>query len=200
MPIPLVFSDFQFARFTPDRQFHILKHLQSINMDYKEYLMENSLYTSEDIEKQLNLHGSKFSVSFCDNPQDLFDVLTEEFQMQQIESYWSGNRCEFQMRFSRADYPKGIGEDRILHIDEVPDFIKEPFVGKDIETLHRIIYKTDPKPTWMVNIILQIISGQPEIMSIFPGIYAPPFPNREEQDEVQYLVSMNFWCRHIIIA
>jgi hypothetical protein len=169
-------------------------------MDYKDYLLANSSYTSEEITEQLNLHGSKFSESFCDNPQDLFDVLTEEFPDQQIESYWSGDRCEFQMRFSRADFPKGIGVDRILHLDEVPDFIKEPFVGKDIDTLHRIIYKTDPKPTWTVNIILQVISGQPEIMSIFPGIYAPPFPNFEEQDEVQYLVSMNFWCRHIIVA
>jgi len=200
MPIPLVFADFNFARFTTDRQFHVLKHFQSVDQEYREYMAENSDFSAEDIEKQLSMQGSKFRESFCENPLELFDLLKDEFQRQQTETYWSGNKCEFQMRFLFNDFPNGIGEDKIIHIDEVPDIIKEPFVGKDLETLHSIIYKTTPKPTWTTNIILQNTGSQPEIISIFPGIYAPPFPDRESQDEVGYLVSLKFWSKHIIIA
>lgn len=146
------------------------------------------------------MHGSKFRETFCENPLDLFDLLKDEFQKQQVESFWNDDRCAFQLRFLLSDFPEGIGMDRVLHIDEVPDIIKEPFIGKDIKTLHSIIYRTDPRPTWTVNVILHIVEGQPEVISIFPGIYAPPFPDREKQDKEQFAMNMKFWCQHIIIA
>jgi hypothetical protein len=162
--------------------------------------MDHSDYASEDIDYQLHMKGSKFSQFFCDNPRHLLEVLREEYQKKQIESFWSEDRCEFQIRFLRTEFPKGIGEDRVVHIDEVPGFVKESFAGKDLETLHSIVYKAVPKLTWTVNIILQIIDSKPEILSVFPGIYAPPFPNIEEQDEGHFAESMEFWCKHIIIA
>ena len=200
MSIPLVFPDFNFAGFTADRQFHILKHFQSVDSEYKEYLTGHYGCAHEDIEIRLKMHGSKFRNTFCSNPLELIDLLKAEFRRQQVESYWTDDRCEFQISFLLSDFPNGIGEDRVLHINEVPDLIKEPFIGKDIETLHNIIYKTDPRPTWTANVILQLIGGQPEVISIFPGIYAPSFPDREGQEEEQYAKSMQFWCQHIIIA
>jgi hypothetical protein len=200
MATPLVFTDFEFAGFPPDRQFHVLKHLFAVDNKYREYLMSACHCTEKDIEDQIKQNSSKFLESFSNNPEDLLDMLKDEFNRQNIEAYWSDGRCEFQIDFSRTEYPGGIGEDRIIHLGDVPDVIKKPFTGKDLKTLQSIIYRSDPKMTWTANVILELSDGQPVIIALFPGIFAPAFPNREEQTEERYLASMKFWSEHIIIS
>ncbi len=200
MAIPLVFTDFEYASFTPDRQFHVLKHLSVIDGEYKESLMHVYNCSDADIQEQIRQKGSKFHQSFCDNPEDLLDKLKQEFNRQNIKAYWHNGYCEFQLNFSKNEYPGGIGDDRVIHLDQVPDLIKKSFSNKDFETLQTIIYKTHPKNTWTSNIILESSGRQALIITIFPGTYAPGFPNRDEQTEKQYQHSMNFWRHHIIIS
>jgi len=204
MAIPLIFSDFEYARFTPERQFHVLKHLSAIDGDYKESLIHAYHCSDRDIQEQMRQKGSKFYRSFCDNPEELLDILKEEFNRQNIEAYWHNGRCKFQLDFSKDEFPGGIGDDRVIHLnqvpDQVPDMIKKPFNDKDFETLQAIIYKTDPKTTWTSNIILESSEGKALIIAIFPGIYAPAFPNWNDQTDEQYQNSMDFWCQHIIIS
>ncbi len=200
MNIALVFSDLENAEFPIERQFHVLKHFCKIDPDYRENIIEQSEYTEEEIDFQLKGRGSKFLPVFCKNPLDLFEIIKKKFEYQKIEAFWIAGRCEFQIEFSKTDFPNGIGEDRIIHLDQVPEVIKSAFSKRDYETLQQIVYETDPKLTWIVNVILQTVDHKPTIISIFPGTYAPPVPNREEQSEEQYNESVEFWSKHIIIS
>ena len=55
-------------------------------------------------------------------------------------------------------------------------------------------------PTWELNIL---IDNNPDnkyfIKTIFPGKYAPPFPNKEIQGKSEFIISFEFWDKHIFL-
>ncbi|GBD86954.1 hypothetical protein BMS3Abin03_00879 [bacterium BMS3Abin03] len=58
---------------------------------------------------------------------------------------------------------------------------------------------TRTNPTWQVNVVLW---KEPELIvkTIFPGIYAPPFPDPELQKKAELIDSMRFWDKYALIS
>jgi hypothetical protein len=188
------------AVFPIERQFHVLKHFGEVDSKYRKYLIENSEYSEEEIDNQIKEKGSMFFKSFVNDPLHLLDVVIKKFRSDGVEAKWMKHRCEIRLSFEKEHFPEGIGEDHIIHIDKLPDEIKNQLPDLHYETLQKLQFIGHHKKTWTVNLIIKKIEDKPVIITIFPGIYAPLLPNHEEQTEEEYHKSMEFWSKHLLIS
>ena len=69
--------------------------------------------------------------------------------------------------------------------------------GHEIQTLSK-----KQKLTWELNIV--IYNNPPDnkyfVKTIFPGKYAPSFPNKETQAKSEFTVSFKFWDKHVFLV
>ena len=200
MALSCSYNDIKRADFPIERQFHVLKHFCEVNPEYRQYLLHNSEYSYEDIDNQIKEKGSRFFNSFVSDPLQLLDIVVNKFKSDGVEADWLGDRCEVRLNFSKEHFPEGIGEDHIIHIDKLPDEIKDQLPDLEYETLQRLQFTSQSKKTWTVNMIIKKIDTKPVIITIFPGVYAPLLPNHEEQTDEEYRKSMEFWSKHILIS
>jgi hypothetical protein len=200
MVLSFSYDDIKQAYFPIERQFHVLKHFGEIDSQYRKYLISHSEYSDEDIVNQLKEFGSQFYKSFASDPLHLLDIVKNKFRHDSVEAKWIGDRCEVHMDFSKEHFPEGVGEDHIIHIDKLTDEKKNQLPGLEYETLQKMSFSGHPKKTWTVNLIIKKVEGNPVIITIFPGIYAPLLPNAEEQTEEEYRKSMEFWSKHVLIS
>ncbi|KPK79117.1 MAG: hypothetical protein AMS27_18355 [Bacteroides sp. SM23_62_1] len=128
------------------------------------------------------------------------DIVVRKFRNDGVVAGWMDDRCEVRLNFSKEDFPEGIGEDHIIHIDKLPEVIKNKLPDQEYETLQKIQFIGHPRKTWSVNLIIKRIENQQVIITIFPGIYAPLLPNTEEQSEEEYRKSIEFWSKHVLIS
>ena len=92
------------ADFPIDRQFHVLKHFDEIDPHYRQYLIRNSEYSDEDIDRQIKEKGSRFFKSFASDPLHLLDMVVKKFRNDGVNAKWSGDRCEVPLSFSKKAY------------------------------------------------------------------------------------------------
>ena len=188
------------AVFPVERQFHVLKHFNEVDHKYRQYLIQNSEYSEEEINNQIKDKGSIFYKSFVNDPLHLLDVVINKYRSDGVEAKWMGHKCEILLTFDKKHFPGGIGEDHIIHINRLPDEIRNQLPDLTYDTLQNLQYIGYPKITWIVNVIIKKIEDQSVIITIFPGIYAPLLPNHEEQTEEEYRKSMEFWSQHVLIS
>jgi len=200
MNLNFSYENIKQAVFPIDRQFHVLKHFGEIDHKYKRSLIKNSEYSNEIIDNQIKEKGSKFFKSFASDPLHLLDIVVRKFRNDGVVAGWMDDRCEVRLNFSKEDFPEGIGEDHIIHIDKLPEVIKNKLPDQEYETLQKIQFIGHPRKTWSVNLIIKRIENQQVIITIFPGIYAPLLPNTEEQSEEEYRKSIEFWSKHVLIS
>ena len=195
----LSISELEQTSFSIERQFHVLKHFKTVDEEYVKYLQDNSDYTADEITHQLDVRGSDFYEGFASNPENLWDNLKTVIREERIEAFWINEKCEIQVEFSKTGYPDGIGEDHLLHINELPGSIRQSLHAADWKSLRKLAYSAKPKPTWTAHIILRKMENAPELISIFPGTYAPPLPDLELQNEDDYARSLGFWSTHVVL-
>ena len=192
-------SELEQTSFSIERQFHVLKHFKTVDEEYVKYLQDNSDYTADEITHQLDVRGSDFYEGFASNPENLWQNLKTTIQEEGIEAIWINGKCEIQVEFSKTDYPDGIGEDHLVHINELPAKMRQSFNITDWKSLRKLSYSANSKTTWMVQVILRKLENSSEVISIFPGTYAPPLPDLELQNEDDYARSLEFWCSHVVL-
>ncbi len=200
MGLSFSYKNIKQAVFPIERQFHVLKHFGEVDHTYRQYLISHSDYSEEDIMNQLKEHGSQFYKSFASDPLHLLDLVKNKFRQDGDEAKWIRDRCEVRLNFSKVNFPEGVGEDHIIHIDKLPDEKKNQLPDLEYETLQKIQFSGHPKKTWTVNMIIKKVEENPVIITIFPGIYAPLLPNSEEQTEEEYRKSTEFWSKHVLIS
>ncbi|MCD4675498.1 MAG: hypothetical protein K8S18_05810 [Desulfobacula sp.] len=47
--------------------------------------------------------------------------------------------------------------------------------------------------------MIEMIKDKPYISTVFPGIYAPPFPDKNIQFEIEYNENVKFWDEYVLI-
>lgn len=181
-------------------QFHLLGHFISVPDKYRNILTSKLDLGNKDIDKQLAVSGSKFSVDFVKDPLNLMDRVIYGLTHLSRREIFHNSIPDIAITFDTVNYPKGIGLDGIISMDEI-----DPQLIPSIEVKHRAFFdikviKGKMSPSWQLNIIFgKNKSGKMDIHTIFPGIYAPPFPDADRQAENIYKAAKNFWDKHVFV-
>lgn len=182
--------------FSTTNQFHVLSHFRQLDENYLKAILENTSYTKNDIDVELQKEGSKFNPDFASNPLALMELLKAEIEGGNYRSVaGEGNKMDFVIHFGME-----TGTTRIISIDELtPEEIRSM---KMIRYRNTSILKADIKrtiPTNQVNLVTRRNENHFEIITVFPGIYAPPLPDKEKQPEEDYKASKEFWEGYVFV-
>lgn len=185
-------------RFDEEGQYHVLKHFTSIDKDCLEKFLRNTQYSRDDLQKRMQKFGSKFQKEFLSNPMEAVELLEKEKDFVQHYRMKSRDRIELQLVYDMARYPEGIGYDTLVRKSATSDL-------QDIQVRIRhgfpIEYTTgNPRPTWEMHYIFNRIEGVWRLLTVFPGKYAPPFPDHEKQGEEEYALYAAFWKEHVFLV
>ncbi len=175
-------------------QFHILRHFGQVDKKYRMELKTNTSFTDEDINKQLAISGSKFYPEFAINPVQLWEKIQKHQDFIIIDDkIWKNGKAEIILFFKQEDYPQGIANDSLLRIDELLAEQKEQLQKEDRNGFLVNYIKLDKSnPTWQVNVILRK-NTEIQLITIFPGIFAPAFHNPKQQGKAEWIESKRFW-------
>ena len=186
-------------QFTIERQFHTLTHFNKIDEKYLYYLLKNSNYSKTDILNQTKIYGSKFHFSFVKNPLELLTIIEGKISEQHLHLEFIKNKCELSISFAKDKFPEGIGNDTIVNINSLSENEKKN-INKSFK--NNIPIKTVKLKreilTWDLNIIIGN-EQEPEIITFFPGKYAPPLPDKAWQTIKQYNEYVEFWDKYVFL-
>ncbi|OFY36358.1 MAG: hypothetical protein A2W91_02095 [Bacteroidetes bacterium GWF2_38_335] len=174
--------------FSIERQFHILKHFYSIDNDYLVYLISKG-FDKEAIFSAMKNPGSKFFHYFCSSPEKLFILIKENISAGNFSNKYGPHVYSF----SFPDFTPGLGIDNIIDItgsdEELAIAVREPV---------KKINSPKFKITDTFHVILKNAENGHEIVTIFPGEYAPAIPLKEFQSASDYAESDDYWSHHAI--
>ena len=180
-----------------EAQFHILKHFVTIDETYRNLLLMNG-FSQDYIDQQLKTVGSVFDKSFSNNPQELLRTLINNKQF-----ITSINETEFtkEIQFDvESIYDDGVGFDNLISLAELTSNQKNTVYKRKIGDELFFHISTHFKRTNIVNMIVAKLEKGYSIITIFPGTYAPPFPNEKKQNKIEYKISIDFWNKHAFIT
>lgn len=180
-------------------QFHILRHFTAPGEEYIAELSKSSGYSPEEILEQVSLTGSKFHAAFARNPLELWEIIKSEMQKHNHSVKTIFQRRVYGFDFSREKYPGGIGTTGLSKISDLTESekltLKEELRG-GFAVLTVSLEKQSP--TWEMHLVV-LLTSDPFITTIFPGVYAPPFPDRPVQDEEEKRACEEFWKEHALV-
>ncbi len=170
------------------RQFHTLRHFSQIDKDYKAVLKLDTMYTDLEIDKQLAMSGSKFHPTFASNPINLWEKIQKHHDFNIFEDkIWKNGQAEIILTYKTEQYPCGLAG-LIGSPEQKKQLQKEDRDG----FLINYISLNELKPTWQANVILTK-GTKIQLITIFPGIFAPALPKQKKQSEKEWIKSRNFW-------
>ncbi len=175
---------------TDERAFYLIKHFEKLNE--KGILHFQQLgHSREAINPALSSIGSKFYASFCANPFELIQKIAH-FTPLEIISQTNGNRA---FRY-KIPFEGGIGTNTLLNIQSIPQTDKSTLKkvirnGFEVNVVERNFF--DP-----TNELVLICNSLNEVITVFPGTYAPAFPTQlVDKNEVD--AAQLFWDNHAFI-
>ncbi len=139
--------------------------------------------------------GSKFFADFAESAEDLLNIIKCEIRKQNLSFKWNKNRCEVSIIFD-----KEIGVDSLIHISEIDKklvYIEVREGNNSYQVNKTNAYK--PINTNQLNMILFKDSEKIKILTIFPGILAPPFPNKNYHSKAKFEKYDLFWKEYVFI-
>ncbi|MCK4662909.1 MAG: hypothetical protein KAT68_08595 [Bacteroidales bacterium] len=178
-----------------EMQFHLLSHFIETDKNYINLFTKETNYTKTEIIGQLKKPGSKFFKSFANNPIHLVQKIEETLSTSKIIVSEHAQRLKIEIIVNQLKFPDGIGWNTIIHKDDLLniDNIKVVEIQRGGFILKSVNIE---KPiTCQFNIVFE----NKELKTIFPGIYAPPFLNKEMQTSTFYKMCADFWQKHLII-
>lgn len=173
--------------FSTDSLFHSLSHFTDVSLDVIGSLLNK--YSLNDIQRQINMSGSKFYSSFVKSPQELIEFLQSKFPMV-FKSIKPDSDGKIRLSF-KFEFP--IGTSSIIHYAELTEKEKQTI---RTEQRNDCIVKTVK-----VNRLIEtdkcqlILIPQDEVLyfcTAFPGELAPPLPRPGERGDI-------FWDTHLFI-
>ena len=169
--------------------FYLIRHFHQIDQTCFDELL-NLGYSKVEIEDKLLTTGSKFDAKYVSNPREVLTILNNCAPHQVIEQV--NNRTAYIYRFE-----KSIGWDSIIDVNQIPSEnlaeIQEEKRGNQI--VRTIELSNFPETNQIVAIV---DSETNQVITLFPGCYAPPFPS-SDQTKNDYEQSSRFWDSHIFI-
>ncbi len=183
-----------------DSRFHLLKHFRKIDPVYLQNLLNNSSYSEKEIVERIARPGSKFEDHFAKDPDELLERINQFRVHKNAMVTGRNNRIEISYKYSKDDYPLGIGTDNIVSRSVLTaGQIKELRYEKRKNDLIGVI-KLKDVITWEINVILsELNNDEAKIVTIFPGLYAPAFPSDHTAGTEGYLSSKRFWDEYVFV-
>lgn len=180
--------------FSYSNQFHVLRHFSQIDTDYRALMKSETNYTDKEIDFQLSISGSKFHPVFAINPFHLWEKIQKHHNFNILDDkIWKNGKAEISLIFQEVQYPKGIANDSLIKIESLSNEQKKQLQIEERDGfLVNNISLNEFKPTWQANIILAK-GTEIQLITIFPGIFAPALPNQKKQSKKEWIKSKIFW-------
>ena len=171
---------------TTEQAFYLLKHFTEVDQNTLEKLIDVG-YSTSDINKQLELVGSKFFSTFCQSPCDLEARILKGRLIHRIEQ--SNDRIARVYEFDEI-----IGTEQIINISSVD--------SGSIFTLERNginIQSISLKELPTTSKLVMVSSETEKWITAFPGNYAPAFPSTWMSFE-EHVYATEFWENHVFVV
>ncbi len=176
--------------FSPDAQFHTLVHFEGVDLAYQKVLIDAG-YDVQAINKQLGELRSKFDFEQFKNPIDVYERILEA---KAEEILLEPTKISVQ---TLSDKP--VGTDHIIAIDQLAPHEQQKLTRfqRDGNAFWKIRGKS--APTHQINAILYPENKKLHLITVFPGLYAPPFPDKTKQEVSEWQKNELFWEQHAFI-
>lgn len=189
----LIYPNYEFSL---ERQFHCLRHFSFHEIDQLNFLQDNfPNYHSKEIRVQLDMVGSKFDPAFARQPMDILNSLKKaSFTIRDI----GDNKIVVQYTFSEQDFPTGIGNSALIPLNKLSDQQQTAKYKVNRSNYEVWTYEVEELPT--TNLLTIITLNQEntlQIVTIFPGEYAPAFPQGLGGEEE---INRGFWESHCLMT
>lgn len=189
------------AEFSPERQVHVLQHFTMIPDHYLRTIAGETGFSPADIKLKLNAPGSKFLPRFSSDPLHLLHVLKKNISYVTTQRTRGAEVMEVVYDFTlSSDHDlKMVGFENLIHINQldahekkmVTTILRSNFEVKALETDKTV-------ETTLVNLIISV-HPTPGVITIFPGTYAPPFPNKALHNAEELNEYTDFWNDHVFL-
>ncbi len=162
-----------------------------------------SLSLTDELNAHLSRHfancaddiaGSKFFAHFAKSGKNLLEIIKCEV-CKDLSYTWNKNRCEVSIFFD-----KKIGFDSLIKLSEIDKelvYLEPRDESNSYEVKKTMAY--EPMETNQLNMILLKNNEKIKILTIFPGILAPPIPNKQYHTENEFAEFDTFWKDHVFI-
>lgn len=173
---------------TVDTMYHCLTHFEQVD-DASRKEMLAAGYTNEQIEEQLNRPGSKFYPGFATSPLEVLDKLRRESPV----GMWNFPEPDSTGRIRLSFVLNGeIGTDAVVSTHALSE--------EELSTMHtefrngcliRKVRVLRVVPTNECQVVLSAEENNYNIITLYPGIQAPPLPKNGESDP--------YWDNHCFV-
>ena len=171
-----------------ERLIHLLNHFNTVDESFRSQLF-NLGFDESNIVKGLLMPGSKFHSDLVQNPDHILRLIDRGRGNFKIEQ-GNGNRAY------TLEFDENIGTEGIVAFEELNDVqrkgVKEIVRnGFHLKAIESPIMNDSKQLTYILN-------TRNELITAFPGRYAPPLPHSEMTfDEKRS--SLHFWLNHAFI-
>ncbi len=175
---------------------HLCRHFKNLPAEEISKLLNLQIKMSE-IEDELKLVGSKFYDPPFKGVYSLIGYVEKNWHIKNVISFENDILiCSFS--FSRTEFSKGIGNDGLVSLSSLDENELSKVYKKDRKTFVVNAYPTSQIfPTWDL-IVISKSNPIPEILTIYPGTYAPPFP-MDTMNKEFFQICDEFWKMHALI-
>lgn len=189
------------VEFSLETQLHTLLHFRKADTEWMERIIAGSEHTPEEAYELMQKPGSKFFPDFAHNPLHLWENL-QQFQNHITEvKEQGGQKQAFLFRIPKTQHPEGVGTSGIIKLSSLTVEEKNNLTSTMRNGLKVFsVSISRPIPTWQVNMILQTSGTHHKVITIFPGIYAPPLPDPRWHSAKQINEFSDFWQGHVFVS
>ena len=187
--------EIQSIKYTPQSQFHMLRHFESVD-DATIQLLLNNGYTQNQIQQELSLTGSKFYSHFAKDIKELLEkILQHPYQK---STGINGNHI-IESVLPIDEYPNGIGTKAVVSLAEISSqqqsqIFKEK--NRNYSLAHLLV---DSLPvTNQFTLILKPIPEGYAFITAFSGESAMPIPEFK-MSKSQFDACKAYWDGHVFL-
>jgi hypothetical protein len=137
-----------------------------------------------------NMPGSYFDIEVLPNPESVLSYLSDKTTNQIIVQ---ANGTEVHM----YNFDIEIGFDGIEHLSKINPLDINKF-GRNGHVINYGLIKQKLTRTSQLCIVAKKLNQSYEVLTMFPGKYAPPTPNVNQSPQF-YLECKDFWDKHLLI-
>ncbi len=181
-------SDMEKINVTPDTVFHSLSHFEKID-DMTRNLLSESGYVTDEIDSRLAGAGSKFHASFARSPREVLEQV-ERLSPVVFDRLPEPDK-DGRIRIS-VDAGRSVGTDSIIDMSELDrDELQTLRTDVRNDCVIRKVRISRTCLTSEIQIVLEADGDGYALITIYPGVKAPPLPKDGGSDP--------FWDRHCFI-
>ena len=175
---------------------HLCRHFENLPPEDTTKLMDLGINRSE-IEDELKLVGSKFYDPPFKGVYSLLDYIEKNWYTKHLISF-EKDILITRLTLNRNEFPKGIGNDGLVSLNSLNELEQSKVYKKERKPYIVNSYPTSNKfPTWEF-IVISKTAPSVELITIYPGTFAPPFPTESMTPEF-FKECDEFWNAHALI-